>query len=176
MSPRPRSPPVEEMTTSSAITTTIPADVSPPGSFSSTQVHTPPSPCPVVPMPVGKGKKRALSSPVDPTPIKRVDFGSTPTPVVIVSRRPRVRSTGLRLRRSRRRYTAQLASRHMSPVLAASPPTDSLPVEDMDTTEANSPISPTYLFDWRLTLQDDSFNFGRRGQVQSLNGAGEFYS
>ena len=140
----------------------------------SAQTHELRSPRPVVPMPIGKGRKRLSTPPMNPTSVKRVAFDSPSiTPIVIASRRLRIRCSGRHVRRFRRRYTAQLAS----PVLASSLLTDPLPLAQMDATEANtSSVSPDYLFDWRLTRQDDSFNFGRRDQVQSQNGEVEMCS
>ena len=148
-------------------------------SIVSTQLQVPTSPRPVVPMPAreqrksaGEQKKRKLPSPNDPTSVKRVTFGSPSMPEVVISRRPRVRASTsrARLRRRRRRYVAEPIGTPVSPIITASLPSKPLAIEEMDTSEAHLPspiLSPTCLFDWRITLQDDSFNF--RNHYKSMD-------
>ena len=178
MTSRPDEPVHREETTPPTNTIlTKRGDTSTPTSVSSVvspQLHVPITPRPVVPMPAGKQRKRKLPSPNDPTSAKRVTFCSSPMPEVIISRRPRVRisTSRARIRRRRHRYAAEPIRTPISPIITASLPTTTLPIEEMDTTEAHLPspiLSPTCLFDWRLTLQDDSFNFDKHNPNKSMN-------
>ena len=121
---------------------------------------------PAVPMPSGKGKKRLLRSPINPTPAKKMAIESPSTPVVIVSRRPRVRSSvpGFRNRRARRRYVARPT--YMSPIYAA----ESIPMDTTETVAPTPSLSPVCVLDWRLTSQDNSFNFGAQEQSKVMDG------